>query len=251
MQLFQHIIYLRKNRKRVAILITVLLLVTATVLLVAFRSNDNLIELPSTKVTLAKSPKQSIYIYGDSLRKIDSIYNGLYLSIYGVVKYYDWVSMSNSFAPELILKDLNSDRKDELVIILTKSEGSGVQDSAVHVINPENFNESEVINPLSIINEYIDSSILHSNGIVIITVVVNGKKSNITLKEGFSKGWFKEKAAFGSIVRYEVDGSKLIATVPVQVAIESFIGDVSITYVFKDNKYVSEKIEFVPYKNLF
>jgi hypothetical protein len=250
MQLFEHIIYLRKKRKWVAILITALL-VTATVLLVAFRSNNDLIELPSTKVTLAKSPKQSIYIYGDSLRKSDGIYNGLYLSINGVVKYYDWVSMSNSFPPEIVLKDLNSDRKDELVIILTKSEGTGVQDSAVHVINPENFNESEVINPLSIINEFIDSSIVQSNGIVTITVVVSGQKSIITLKEGFSKGWFKEKAAFGNIVRYKVDSSKLIATVPMQVAIAGFIGDVSITYVFKDNKYVSERIEFVPYKNLY
>jgi len=206
------------------------------------------VSLPETNVLLASLPDDQIYIYGDK-NDFDTTgeYDGLYLSINGVSRYYEWESIGkDAFLPELILKDINGDGRKELAVILTTGEGTGVNQETVHVINPQDFVETNVTDPLDIIEKYADTSIVHENGSVTVTVRVNGQDSVITLPEDYAQGWGEEKAWFGSIVTYEVDGSVLKAIVPAQISITVFAGEIVITYAFDESQYVMKTIEYIP-----
>lgn len=206
------------------------------------------VSLPETSVLLASLPDDQIYIYGDKNDfNTTGGYDGLYLSINGVNRYYEWMNIEkDSFLPELILKDINGDGKKELVVILTIGEGTGVNRKTIHVINPQNFVETNVTDPLDIIEKYTDTSIVHENGSVTVTVQVNGKDSVVTLPEDYAQEWGEEKAWFGSIVTYEVDGSMLKAIVPAQISITVFSGEIEITYAFDGSQYVMKSIEYIP-----
>ncbi|MGE4484117.1 MAG: hypothetical protein AB7C97_03265 [Oscillospiraceae bacterium] len=207
--------------------------------------------IPESSILLASLPDDNIYIYGDknSLGSPGGPYEGLCLSINGVCKYFGWENIAKeSFLPELSLEDLNGDGQNELVIILTTGEGTGVNIKDIHVINPESFEETAVENPLDIISQNVFSSIVHENGAVLITITVNGQRSLITLDENYAWGWAEDKAVFGSIVTYAADGSEFKASVPVQVSCTVFIGEIDITYAFDGNKYVMDAIKYVPYE---
>jgi hypothetical protein len=212
-------------------------------------SMQNSVELPESSILLAGLPGDNIFIYGDknSLSRYGDLYEGLYLSINGVNRHLKWENtVKESFAPELALADINSDGKQELIVILTTGEGTGVRLSDIHVVDPQSFKETYVANPLDIIGKNIGSSIVHENGTVTITINVHGQKSVITFDEDYAGGWVKDKAVFGNIIRYSVEGSKLKATVPAQVSNTVFAGEAYITYTF-DGYYVMGTIEFIPY----
>jgi hypothetical protein len=208
------------------------------------------VPLPETRVLLSSLPDEPIAVYGDkgSVNKAGDLYEGLYLSINGVNKYFAWESMVGAFGPELSLADLNGDGKKELIVILTTASGTGVHLSDIHVIDPETFKETYVADPLDIIRKNVASSVVHENGTVTITLTVNGKKSAITFSEDYAQGWAEDQVVFGNIIRYAVDGTKLKATVPAQVSNTVFTGDVEITYAF-DGYYAMESINFVPYNS--
>ncbi|MPM04592.1 hypothetical protein SDC9_50870 [bioreactor metagenome] len=214
------------------------------------READGEVSLPESSVLLASLPDDQIYLYGDQTDyDTTGWYDGLYLSINGVSRYYGWQNIGKeSFLPTLSLNDMDGDGQKELVIVLTTGEGTGVNQKAVHVIDPENFAEAGVTDPLNIISDNVDTSIVHENGSVTVTVIVNGQKSVITLPENYAQGWAEEKASFGSIVTFEVDGSVLTATVPAQISYTVFVGEVVITYAFDGSQYVMKTIEYVPYE---
>ncbi len=206
--------------------------------------------LPESSILLASLPDNDIFFYGDknSLDGPGSNYNGLYLSINGTTKYFDWEStFKDAFFPELILEDVNSDGKRELIVILTTDEGTGIRQSEVHVIDPANFNAAPVTAPLAVIGENVTSAIVHENGAVTISITVNGKKSVTAHREDGAGGWAENEAAFGSIVRYAVNGAKLTSTIPAQVSNTLFVGYVTVTYAFDGNQYVMDSIKYTPY----
>jgi beta-lactamase regulating signal transducer with metallopeptidase domain len=215
------------------------------------REAEGEVSLPESSVLLASLPDDQIYLYGDQTDyDTTDAYDGLYLSINGVSRYYGWQNIGKeSFLPALSLNDMDGDGQKELVIVLTTGEGTGVDQKAVHVIDPENFAEAGVTDPLNIISDNVDTSIVHENGSVTVTVIVNGQKSVITLPEDYAQGWAEDKASFGSIVTFEVDGSVLKATVPAQISNTVFAGEIVITYAFDGNQYVMKTIEYVP--NMF
>lgn len=214
------------------------------------RKAEGNVSLPESSVLLASLPDDQIYIYGDKNDfDMTGVYDGLYLSINGVSRYYEWKNIGkDSFLPELILKDVNGDGQKELIVILTTGEGTGVNQKTIHVINPKNFAETSVRDPLSIISDNVSTSIVHENGSVTITVGVNGQNSAVTLPEDYAQGWAEDKAWFGSIVTYEVDGSVLKAAVSAQISNTVFAGEIVITYAFDGSQYVMKTIEYAPYE---
>jgi hypothetical protein len=214
------------------------------------KANKGNVPLPESSALLASLPDDQIFMYGDKNDyDINGGYNGLYLSINGVNRYYTWQNIGkDSFLPALCLEDINCDGQKELVVILTTGEGTGVNQKAVHVINPENFVETGVTDPLDIIAKNIVTSIVHENGSVTVTVTVNGQKTVVTLSENYTQGWAEDRAAFGSIVTYEADGAGLKAAVPAQISNTLFAGEVIITYTFDGSQYSMKMIEYVPYE---
>ena len=207
------------------------------------------VPLPESAALLASLPDEPIAIYGDknSLSKYGDLYEGLYLSINGVNKYFEWETEVGTFDPELILEDLSGDGQKELAVILTAGSGTGVHLADIHVIDPETFKETQVADQLDIISKSVTSSIVHENGRVTITITVDGKKYVTALDEDDSLSWAEDKAVFGNIVRYAAEDGRLKATVPAQISIAGFAGDVNITYAFDGNHYGMDTIEYVPY----
>lgn len=212
-------------------------------------SPQDSVALPESGVLLASLPDDQIFIYGDKNDyDISGGYQGLYLSINGVNRYCFWENIGkDSFLPALSLADINGDGQKELIVILTTGEGTGVNQEMVHVINPKNFVETGVTAPLDIISNNVDTSIVHENGSVTISVTVNGQNSVVTLSEDYAQGWAEDEAWFGSIVKYEVIGAELKATVPAQISYTFFAGEIIITYIFDGSGYSMKTIEYVPY----
>ncbi len=207
------------------------------------------VRLPESGVLLASLPDDGISIYGDK-NDYDRFgcYNGVYLSIKGANRYYEWKNIGKeSFLPELRLMDLNGDGRKELMVILTAGEGTGVNQKAVHVIDPESFGETGVADPLDIVEENVGTSLVHQDGAVTVTVTAGGSQSVMTLDEDYAQGWAEDEAMFGNIVTFEAEDGKLKAMVAVQVSYTVFVGEINITYSFDGTRYGLDTLSFVPY----
>ena len=183
-------------------------------------------------------------------RETEGSYKGFIVEIKGESKYFDWENTVNpTYAPKMFYDDINSDGKNELIVILTIGTGTGVHIEKIHVIDPENFTEYEAVNPLDIINQNVGSSIMHENDSTIITVTVNGLDSRITLNEEYvSNNNWADEVIFKNIIKYSVEDSELKAIISAQVSPTVYIGEIIITYKFGNNNYVMDELSYVPYE---
>ncbi|MCH1624380.1 hypothetical protein [Fredinandcohnia quinoae] len=159
-----------------------------------------------------------------------------------------WVNVTNpTYAPEIIYKDINKDEKNELIIILTKGYGTGLLWEEVHVFDTKNqaVNEVLVDNPIAIINKNVKTKI--SNEKAVLTI--SGKTTFVDIASlEINPSNLFEDIGFGSIIDYEVRDDQLIAKVIGQVSQAGFIGEIVITYDYRDKMYQAKSIEFQPYK---
>ncbi len=183
-------------------------------------------------------------------QETDGSYKGFILEIKGERKYFDWENTVNpTYAPKMLYDDINNDGKNELIIILTIGTGTGVHIEKTHVIDLDNFMEYEVVNPLDIISQNVETSIIHEDENVTISVIINGQVFNVILDENYiSNDDWAEKVIFKNIIKYSIEDSKLKAIVSAQVSPTVFVGDIVITYKLEDNKYVMDELNYVPYE---
>lgn len=214
--------------------------------LILLFSNSIYIDLGKNQLTpelISELPNKNTYIYGFREKFSGGVYPEILLKVGSKNSVYKWRSMRGSFAPRLKYADLDGNGNNELIIILTEAEGTGVLKSVVHVLDPSNLKEVPVEDPLKII-DHVDSSIVHSGGKVTVSVTVQGQRIEKVFSEDYSPAWIKDKPAFGSIVKYDVIDKTLIATVPVQISAAGFWGEIFITYGFIDDKYIMKDIKF-------
>lgn len=165
-----------------------------------------------------------------------------------------WVNVSNpTYYPKLFLNDLNDDGRKEIIIVLTTGTGSGLVEQEVHVFNNidtnigEIYEEKLVDNPIAIINKNVKTTLTKSEAIIKIGNEVN--KINIE-KYGINPKHLFPDIAFGSILKFDVIDNKLNAIVGAKISpAGGYLGDVYITYTFKDNMYQAEQIKFVLNQN--
>lgn len=234
-------VYIRKVLNLIIIIAAII--AASFIIFFAIRRNE-VAKAEKAGELLSELPNEKTYIYGDRQAYSEGLYSGLYLIVNGKSSYFKWKSENFSFAPRITYADLDGNGKNELVIILTEAEGTGVHKSAVHVLDPDSFKETPVENPLDIISQNAESSIVHISGKVTVSVVVNGQRFEKVFNEDYSPSWIKDKPAFGSIVRYDVKGNTLKASVPVQISAAGFFGQIDISYAFYDNKYIMQEIKF-------
>jgi len=196
------------------------------------------------KIVVSDLPEADARLYPFS--ETDGSYKGFILEIKGERKYFDWESVVNpTYAPEMLHGDINNDGKNELIVILTTGTGTGFHVEKIHVIDPDNFIEYEVINPLDIINQNVETSIIHEDGRVTIALKINGEVFNAAFDENYvSNNNWSEDIIFKNIIKYSVEDSKLTAIIPAQVSPTVFIGDIVITYKLENNKYVMDKLNY-------
>ena len=196
---------------------------------------------------VSKSSKDNITMYA---KKIDGLYYDFKIDFKGSIASRPfWLSVANnpSYAPQLIYKDINGDGNKELIIILNKGYGTGVLLEEVYVFDTDNnrFGEVLVDNPLAVVLKNTKTRLKSTEAKISI-----GDKhyvvdiSPISIKpENVFKDIF-----FGGIIKYEVENNLLIARLAAQVSPTHSIGEVIITYEYRDKMYQSKSVDFQPYK---
>lgn len=198
---------------------------------------------------IASLPKHSVKLFAINPQQ-EGVYKGLMLYIDCKWAIFHWKSDSNpTFQPKLHLADLNNDKKNELIIIITTGTGSDIHIEEVHVINPYNFSEIKVANPLDIVKNTVQTTITKRNDDVFIKITLN-KKTKIIKRKNSDVGFWFENVYFGNLTHYDIKNNLLTVRVGAQVSPSGFVGEVVITYKFLDNKYVLKEIIFEYSKGL-
>jgi hypothetical protein len=153
-----------------------------------------------------------------------------------------WTNVTNpTFAPELFYEDINQDGKKELIITLTKGYGTGVRDEEVYVYRYNNgLIDVLVDNPLAIIYKNVKTKLTTQKAEIII-----GNKVFLIDTKSIEPSHLVEDIGFGSIIDYAVINKKLMVRVSGQIAPSMFVGDIIITYEYRDKMYQAKAIEFI------
>jgi uncharacterized protein (UPF0248 family) len=191
-------------------------------------------EIPDSKIKL-------YYIEHDEGK---GMYRGFLLQINDVKRYFRWENVDNpSRKPQLILSDLDKDGKNELVVILNKGYGTGVQDEEVHVIKQELFfYEILVENPLIPLHKNVH--IEKSPEKVIIKL--NNKKTVLNKKGMTALPSEDLGAGYGHHIGFEVNKNTLYSRVLLGVGTNPGVGEFIIKYKYKDEIFQVQCIDFIP-----
>ncbi|MBE6067854.1 MAG: hypothetical protein E7211_09210 [Clostridium lundense] len=196
------------------------------------------------KRLVAEIPNSNIKLYYVQYDEVEGRYRGFILEINDVKKYFEWENVDNtSRKPELILSDLNKDGKNELVVILNKGYGTGVQDEEVHVIKQDLFfYEILVENPLISLHKNVHLE----NSPEQVIIILNNKKTVLN-KRGMTALPYEDLGAgYGHHIGFEVNNNILYSRVLLGVGTNPGVGEFIIKYIYKDEIFQVQSIDFIP-----
>ncbi|WBW95724.1 hypothetical protein [Oceanirhabdus sp. W0125-5] len=189
---------------------------------------------------VVKLPSSNIKLY--YVKKEDGMYKDFVLQINDSKRVFRWKNETNpTFAPQLILSDLDKDGKEELVILLTKGHGTGFYFGDVHVIEQEPLIEILVENPFIILYKNVQFEEHPEH----FEMILNNKKylyrKNDVLYPGQEGGigWYNDA------VKFKVEDNTLYARVPVYAPFTKFLGHLIIKYKYEDEILQMESIEYI------
>lgn len=204
---------------------------------------------------IAKSDKVGVTIYA---KKMNGLYTDFKIDFQGSLfsKPY-WINTTSpTWSPEIIYEDISQDGKKELVIILTKGTGTGVLEREVHVFQMQQRKsektqsvipvEVPVDDPIALLLKNVKTEITPNKAIVSI----GDKEYTIDIKPlGIQPEHLFDDIYFGNLINFEIKNNQLIAKLGGQISpVGGYVGDIQITYIFKDKIYQAKSIEFIPYE---
>jgi hypothetical protein len=159
-----------------------------------------------------------------------------------------WMNATNpTYAPQIYYEDINKDEKKELIIILTKGYGTGVLDQEVNVFHIEynRFGEVLVDNPLAVVLKNAKTWLTPTEAKIsiedkhyVVDIRPVGIKPENVFKDIF----------FGGITKNVVENNHFIARLAAQASPAHSIGEVIITYEYRDKVYQAKSVNFQPFK---
>ena len=206
---------------------------------------------------LASLPNENIKLYAVDWKEVEykqtGVYEKILIQINEKQKEFSWiVDINPSFAPELILSDIDNDNKNELIVLITKYTGTEVNIQEVHVFKLNNFEEIQIVSLEEIIEKNVKTKIDQGNDSVSIEVSIGDYKFLTKAKKNSAVFWFTD-IYFGNHINYYVVNNTLVARVKANVSPTLAVGDIIIAYTFKDNlmKPVSIKFDVINNQNIF
>jgi len=190
---------------------------------------------------VTKLPKEDIVLYAKKMN--DGLYRDFKLDFKGETYFRPfWINVTNpTYAPQIFYQDINEDAKKELIITLTKGYGSGVRDEEVYVYSYTNGLIDVIVdNPLAIINKNVKTKLTPKKAEITL-----GDKVFIVDTKSIESTHLFEDIGFGSVIDYEVINKNLMVRVSVQITPAMFVGDIVITYEYRDKMYQAKAIEFI------
>ena len=202
---------------------------------------------------IAKSENMDVTIYA---KKMNGLYTDFKIDFQGnIISRPFWINTTNrTWFPEIFSEDINRDGKKELILILTKGTGTGVLEREAHVfqiqqqgiVNKQTDLPVEVLvdNPIAIILKNVKTKLTPNQA----SVSIGDKKYIIDMKLlDIEPTHLFIDIYFGNIINFEIRDKQLIAKIGGQISpAGGYIGDIEITYVFKDKMYQAKLIEFKP-----
>jgi len=202
---------------------------------------------------IAKSYKADVTLYA---KKMDGVYADFKIYFQGGVltRPYWMNTTSPTWSPQIFYEDIDKDRKNELIIILTKGTGTGILEREVHVFQIQNQRINKEIvevpvevlvdNPIAIVLKNIKTKLLPNKAIITIgekEFAIDTKLLKIEPEHLFADIYF------GDLIDFEINNNQLIAKIGAQVSqVGGSIGNIEITYMLKDKMYQAKSIEFKP-----
>ncbi|MGE7672828.1 hypothetical protein ACQKMV_04455 [Lysinibacillus sp. NPDC094403] len=204
---------------------------------------------------IAKSDKADVTLYA---KKMNGVYTDFKIYFQGsVLTRPFWMNTTSpTWSPQIIYEDINKDGKNELIIILTKGTGTGILEREVHVFHIQNKRigkelvevpvEVLVDDPIAIVLKNVKTELLPNKAIINI-----GKKKYVIdtkpLKIDTEHEHLFPDIYFGNIINFEINDHQLIAKIGGQISpAGGNIGDIQVTYMFKEKMYQAKSIEFKP-----
>lgn len=191
-------------------------------------------------ILAAKSQDQRIALYGSEK---NGEYEKFVLQANGISKKLDWTSTSNpTYAPQIYIQDVNSDKRDEIVVILTKGYGTGTMITEPHILDAETLEEYYIEDLTPILLKNVKSTISESG----VSIKVKGKETTVPSDqiEADKDNWF-DSVSFMNSYSYDLVNGKLQAQLAAQVSPTDFIGELVVTFVYKDRMFQADVIEFI------
>ncbi|WNN78209.1 hypothetical protein RKS58_10305 [Lysinibacillus capsici] len=204
---------------------------------------------------IAKSDKVGVTIYA---KKLNGLYIDFKIDFQGSIlsKPY-WINTTSpTWSPEIIYEDISQDGKKELVIILTKDIGTGVLQREVHVFQtqPRKSGKTQslipvevpVDEPLAILLKNVKTELTPNKA----SINIGDKKYRVDIKPlGIQPGHLFDEIYFGNLINFEIENNQLVAKLGGQISpVGGYIGDIQITYIFKDKMYQVKSVEFIPHE---
>jgi uncharacterized protein (UPF0248 family) len=207
-----------------------------------FKAFDSIYDVDEKKL-VADIPNTDIKLYYVQYEEDKGMYRGFILQINDVKKYFNWENVNRNRKPQLILSDLDKDDKDDLIVILNKGYGTGVQDEEVHVIKQELFfYEILVEEPLIPMYKKIKIEKTKEQ----ITIILNNKKTVLN-KRGMTALPYQELGAgYGHHVGFEAKNNILYSRILLGVGTNPGVGEFIIKYMYKDEIFQVHSINFIP-----
>ncbi|MEK4426067.1 hypothetical protein [Solibacillus sp. FSL K6-1523] len=194
---------------------------------------------------IAEVPKENIVLYA---KEVDGLYRDFKL-VFKDGTYYkeSWINVTNpAYAPKLFYEDLNGDGEEELIIILTHGYGTGLLEKEVRVFDyQDEYGLTDVLvdNPLAIISENVKTKVTPEKAEIILGV------EEFTYDTSFIKpSYLFDDIVFGNIIDYDVINNQLKVRLGAQITAGRFIGDMIITYEYRDEMYQAKTMEFIMYE---
>jgi hypothetical protein len=194
---------------------------------------------------VSRNEKESITLYG---KKMDGLFRSFKIDFKGGIYTRPfWNSeTSPTYAPQIFYNDINNDKREELVITLTIGHGTGVLWEEVYVYDTfDNRLYDEIVDhPLTIIKKNVKTKLSTEKA----EIIMDDKKWTVDLTPyNIKPENIFDDIGFGSIIDYEVINNHLMVRVSGQVSPAMFVGDLIISYEYRQNMYQAKTIDFIPH----
>ncbi|MFC7681079.1 copper amine oxidase N-terminal domain-containing protein [Paenibacillus sp. GCM10028914] len=190
--------------------------------------------------------RSDVKLYGRDLK--DGVYKGLELEIAGKRHRYNWETPTGwKEVPELIVSDLNQDGESEVVVLLNQGSGTGIHAQDIHVISMKDFKEIPIESQKETVKKWVSTELKKEGDMLHASIQLKGKGDDVILQIPDLEFVEQSEMGFGAVVYHRVENNKLIVRLGGMVHFSMFIGDLEITYAFKEGRYVADKLQFIPF----
>lgn len=200
------------------------------------------VEKKNESILLVENNNKSIVVKG-MVQTGTEMLSPLIVQMGNESKSYEWETIDfESFYPTIEESDLDGDLKKEVILVLTTGKGTGILESAVHVLR-QDFTEIPVSDPIEAVTKQFKAELKKMNGELEYTITVAGKTYRSLFQEESNTDWF-DTPVLGKVLRYWMQDGRLFADLTVQVSPGHYMGDVSVAYSYDNGSMKASEITF-------